>query len=72
MRYHYVLTVEVPGVGITTAAETIDLAPGHKRSAVHRAAVEVAVRGLLKGAPPEAEFTAPIVRFWSLDPETLD
>ncbi|MFJ7069889.1 hypothetical protein [Streptomyces sp. NPDC101115] len=70
-RYHYVLTVEIPGVGLATSSDVVTVDPGTTRSTVYGFAVERAVEGIMRRASPGLTYSPPITRFWSLDDNAL-
>ncbi|MFK0182559.1 hypothetical protein ACIQVR_42165 [Streptomyces xanthochromogenes] len=73
-RYHYVITVEIPGLGVSTGNDSVTLNPGATRSQVYNHALSRAVANMIQasGLDVDVEKIAPITRFWSLDPEALE
>lgn len=73
-KWHYVLTLEVPELGLSTSQQVVDIKPGFGRSQVYEHAVKQAVRSMIDGAPGpvDADKVTPITRFWSLEPESLE
>ncbi|MEU3536494.1 hypothetical protein AB0E70_33650 [Streptomyces murinus] len=45
-RYHYVITVEIPGLGVSTGNDSVTLNPGATRSQVYNHALSRAVANI--------------------------
>ncbi|EFL04297.1 predicted protein [Streptomyces sp. SPB78] len=73
ITHHYVLSIEIYGVGRATRDYTIPVPVGTPRSRIYEAALRAAVSGLLEasGLPEDATVPAPITLFWSLDREEI-
>ncbi|MFD8025448.1 hypothetical protein ACFV6G_34180 [Streptomyces lavendulae] len=71
--WHYVLTIDIPGMGTASNSQTIELSPGASREHLYRAAKEnmlrttAAAHGLSLDQIPQ-----PITLFWSAEPDRLD
>ncbi|MFH8620139.1 hypothetical protein ACH4E8_34365 [Streptomyces sp. NPDC017979] len=70
-HFHYVLTLEIPGVGLVTANDVITVDPGTTRSTVYDFVVEQAVTRMMARAPSGRTYAPPITHFWSLNAEEL-
>ncbi|MER7316423.1 MULTISPECIES: hypothetical protein [Streptomyces] len=69
--WHYVLTIEIPEIGRSTAHDVIHVDDGTTRSQVYRIALKRTVDRLMRDFPDRNHYP-PLTLFWSLDPETLD
>ncbi|MFF0430369.1 hypothetical protein ACFYUJ_39155 [Streptomyces sp. NPDC004520] len=73
IKWHYVLTIDIPGMGAATASQTIDLFPGASREHLYRAVKE----NMLRTMAAEHELSLdqipkPLTLFWSAEPDCLD
>ncbi|MEU0360520.1 hypothetical protein [Streptomyces cyaneofuscatus] len=73
MKYHYVLTLQIPLIGIATRNDVVDLAPGTSRQAVFIRAREIAIKGFAEAGEfdPADLVNRAVVIFWSCEPEVL-
>ncbi|MEU7162575.1 hypothetical protein AB0A98_40105 [Streptomyces chrestomyceticus] len=71
MKYHYIITVEVPDLGLSTANDVIDLHPDWTRSEIYKHALNKCIQQMLDSAPHRPGRITPITRFWSLEPDSF-
>ncbi|MFH9426417.1 hypothetical protein [Streptomyces sp. NPDC017529] len=71
MKYHYVITVEVPELGFSTANDVLDVHPDFTRSEIYKHALNRCVQQMLDSADRRPTRITPITRFWTLEPESL-
>ncbi|MFF6860331.1 hypothetical protein ACFY9H_33740 [Streptomyces bacillaris] len=73
MKYHYVLTLQIPAIGIATRNDVVDLPPGTSRQAVFLRAREIAINGFAEAGEldPMDLVNRAVVVFWSLEAEEL-
>ncbi|MEU8673033.1 hypothetical protein AB0C71_39800 [Streptomyces anulatus] len=69
--FHYVLTIELPGVGMITANDVVELPAGTSRQRIYRRAVELAVESMEKETGRNFSRVVPLTRFWSIELEDL-
>ncbi|WP_073229325.1 hypothetical protein [Streptomyces sp. NBRC 110465] len=69
--FHYVLTIEIPGIGTATANEEVELPVGTSRQRVYRRAVELAVESMGQEARRDVSDRKPVTLFWSMEAADL-
>lgn len=69
--FHYVLTIEVPGVGMATSNEVVELPAGTSRQRIYRRAVELAVESMGRESRRDLSGIPPLTRYWSIELEDL-
>ncbi|MEU6966113.1 hypothetical protein [Streptomyces chrestomyceticus] len=71
MKYFYVITVEIPELGTSTANEVIEMHPDWARHEIYRHALNRCVQQMLDSAPYRPDRITPITKFWSLEPDSI-
>ncbi|MEU5446147.1 MULTISPECIES: hypothetical protein [Streptomyces] len=70
MRYHYVLTLDLPGIGTVTRSQAVEIAPGASRADVYRQVVAETVEMVEREARRSASGPG-LTLCWSLEPDAL-